>query len=197
MVVPNQEPKKPAKPRKPTNPKKLAKPGKSSERSFPVPVPASAAAFQIINPDAAGIDVHSNMHMVCVPADRDANPVRQFGANTADLQKIVAWLKKCRIKTIALESTGVYWIALFELIESEGFEVNLVEPGQLSRCGAPPRRTYSTRSGSNGCTPMVSCVRRFGLRIRCWHCVPTGGSGRCRCATPPVTSSTCRRPWSK
>ena len=139
MVVPNQEPKKPAKPRKPTNPKKLAKPGKSSERSFPVPVPASAAALQIINPDAAGIDVHSNMHMVCVPADRDANPVRQFGANTADLQKIVAWLKKCRIKTIALESTGVYWIALFELIESEGFEVNLVEPGQLSRCGARPK----------------------------------------------------------
>ncbi len=137
MVAPNQEPKKPAKPRKPTDPKKLAKPGKSSERSFPVPVPASAAALQIINPDAAGIDVHSNMHMVCVPADRDANPVRQFGANTADLQEIVAWLKKCRIKTIALESTGVYWIALFELLESEGFEVNLVEPGQLSRCGTP------------------------------------------------------------
>ncbi len=127
MVVPNQEPKKPA------------KPGKSSERSFPVPVPASAAALDVINPDAAGIDVHSNMHMVCVPADRDADPVRQFGANTADLHEIVAWLKKCRIKTIALESTGVYWIALFELLESEGFEVHLVEPGQLSRCGARPK----------------------------------------------------------
>ncbi len=127
MVVPNQEPKKPA------------KPGKSSERSFPVPVPASAAALNVINPDAAGIDVHSNMHMVCVPADRDADPVRQFGANTADLHEIVAWLKKCRIKTIALESTGVYWIALFELLESEGFEVHLVEPGQLSRCGARPK----------------------------------------------------------
>jgi len=79
------------------------------------------------------------MHMVCVPADRDANPVRQFGANTADLQEIVAWLKKCRIKTVALESTGVYWIPLFELLESEGFEVYLVEPGQLSRCGARPK----------------------------------------------------------
>ncbi|MGO9997168.1 MAG: IS110 family transposase [Acetobacteraceae bacterium] len=104
-----------------------------------MPVPASAAALNIINPDAAGIDVHSDMHMVCVPADRDANPVRQFGANTADLQEIVAWLKKCRIKTIALESTGVYWIPLFELLESEGFEVNLAEPGQLSRCGARPK----------------------------------------------------------
>jgi transposase len=133
MVVPNQEPKKPAKPKKPT------KPRKSRERSVPVPVPASAAALSIINPDAAGIDVHSNMHMVCVPADRDANPVRQFGANTADLHELAAWLKKCGIKTIALESTGVYWIPLFELLESQGFEVNLVEPGQLSRCGARPK----------------------------------------------------------
>jgi len=133
MLVPYEEPKKPAKRHKPTSPKK------APQRSLPVPVPASTAALSVINPDAAGIDVHSNMHMVCVPADRDANPVRQFGANTADLQEIAAWLKKCRVKTIALESTGVYWIALFELLEAEGFEVNLVEPGQLSRCGARPK----------------------------------------------------------
>jgi transposase len=95
--------------------------------------------LSLVNPDAAGIDVHSDMHMVCVPADRDANPVRQFGANTADLQEIAAWLKKCGVKTIALESTGIYWIPLLELLESEGFEVWLVEPGQLSRCGARPK----------------------------------------------------------
>ena len=133
MVVPHEEPKTPRKPKTST------RRSKPRDRSLPVPVPTSPAALTIINPDAAGIDVHSNMHMVCVPADRDANPVRQFGANTVDLHEIVAWLKKCRIKTIALESTGVYWIALFELLESEGFEVNLVEPGQLSRCGARPK----------------------------------------------------------
>jgi transposase len=133
MVGPNQEPKKPAKR------KKSIKSAKSPERSLPVPVPTSTAALNVINPDAAGIDVHSNMHMVCVPADRDANPVRQFGANTADLHEIVAWLKKCCVRTVALESTGVYWIPLFELLESEGFEVKLVEPGQLSRCGARPK----------------------------------------------------------
>ena len=133
MVVPNEEPKKP---RKPKNP---AKPKKSRERSLPVPVPASSAGLSVVNPDAAGIDVHSNMHMVCVPADRETISVRQFGANTADLQEIAAWLKKCRVKTVALESTGVYWIPLFELLESEGFEVYLVEPGQLSRCGARPK----------------------------------------------------------
>ena len=139
MVVPNDEPKGPTKSKTPAKPKTSAKPRESRERSLPVPVPASAAGLNVINPDAAGIDVHSNMHMVCVPADRDANPVRQFGANTADLQEIVAWLKKCCIKTVALESTGVYWIPLFELLESEDFEVNLVEPGQLSRCGARPK----------------------------------------------------------
>ena len=50
-------------------------------------------------------------------------------------------MKKCRVRTVALESTGVYWIPLFELLEAEGFEVKLVEPGQLSRCDAAPRRT--------------------------------------------------------
>jgi transposase len=133
MVLPNEEPKKSRKPKKP------GKPNKSRASSLPVPVHASSAPLTLVNPDAAGIDVHSDMHMVCVPADRDASPVRQFGANTADLQEIAAWLKKCRVTTVALESTGVYWIPLFELLESEGFQVNLVEPGQLSRCGARPK----------------------------------------------------------
>jgi transposase len=133
MVVPNKEPKKPTKPRKPAQRKK------SPQRSRPVPVSASTDGLTVVNPDAAGIDVHSDMHMVCVPADRDTNPVRQFGANTVDLQEIAAWLKKCRVTTVALEATGVYWIPLFELLESEGFLVFLVEPGQLSRCGARPK----------------------------------------------------------
>ena len=133
MVVPNQEPKKSTRRQKPT------KSNKPRDKSLPVPVTASSAPLNVVNPDAAGIDVHSNMHMVCVPADRDPNPVRQFGANTADLHQIVAWLKECRVKTVALESTGVYWIPLFELLESEGFEVHLVEPGQLSRCGVRPK----------------------------------------------------------
>ena len=131
MVVPNQEPKQPDKRKKPAKPQQ--------SRSVPVPVPAATPELPITNPNAAGIDVHCNMHMVCVPADRDANRVRQFGANTADLREIVAWLKECRITTVALESTGVYWIPLFELLESEGFQVSLVEPGQLSHCGARPK----------------------------------------------------------
>jgi transposase len=133
MVVPNEEPKKSTRRRNSTKTKE------PRDRSYPVPVTASPAPLKLVNPDAAGIDVHSNMHMVCVPADRDPNPVRQFGANTVDLHQIAAWLKACGVKTVALESTGVYWIPLFELLESEGFEVHLVEPGQLSRCGARPK----------------------------------------------------------
>ena len=140
MSVPHDEPKPPTEPSQSGRPKQPAKPHKPRGRSIPVPVPASPSALTVVHPDAAGIDVHSDMHMVCVPADRDADRVRQFGANTADLQEIVAWLKKCRVTTIALESTGVYWIPLFELLESEGFQVSLIEPGQLSRCGASQDR---------------------------------------------------------
>ncbi|HJY87413.1 MAG TPA: IS110 family transposase [Candidatus Acidoferrales bacterium] len=96
-------------------------------------------ALSVQHPHAAGIDVHSDMHMVCVPADRDPQPVRRFGANTCDLEAIADWLKQCGVTTVALESTGVYWIPLLELLESRGFEVWLVEPGQLSHCGARPK----------------------------------------------------------
>jgi transposase len=133
MIVRNEEPEKPR------SLQKSSKPKKSRPTSLPVPVDVSTAPLELLNPNAAGIDVHSDMHVVCVPADRDEHPIRQFGANTADLAEIAAWLKICRVTTVALESTGVYWIPLFELLESEGFEVNLVEPGQLSRCGARPK----------------------------------------------------------
>ncbi len=103
----------------------------------------------VLHPHAAGIDVHSDMHMVCVPAERvdpaedkpDGLPanVRCFGANSCDLRAIADWLKECGVTTVAMESTGVYWIPLYELLESCGFEVWLVEPGQLSRCGARPK----------------------------------------------------------
>jgi transposase len=95
--------------------------------------------LSVQHPHAAGIDVHSDMHMVCVSADRDPEPVRRFGANTCDLQAIADWLKQCGVTTVALESTGVYWIPLLELLEARGFEVWLVEPGQLSHCGARPK----------------------------------------------------------
>jgi transposase len=98
-----------------------------------------AASMPIVHPDAAAIDVHSDNHVVCVPADRDTPNVRTFGANSCDLLQIADWLKRCGITTVAIESTGIYWIPLFELLEAQGFEVCLIEPGQASRCGARPK----------------------------------------------------------
>ena len=66
--------------------------------------------FAIMHPDAAGIDVGSEVHYVCVPQDRDKQPIKKFSCFTEGLIAMSDWLKKCHIKTIAMESTGVYWI---------------------------------------------------------------------------------------
>lgn len=85
------------------------------------------------NPDAAGVDIGSTSIHVCVPADRDQEFIRKFGTFTADLIDILKWLKECRIRTIAMEATGVYWIPLYELLDENGFEVFLVNPRDLKR----------------------------------------------------------------
>jgi len=79
--------------------------------------------LQIVNPDAAGIDVSATEMQVCVPEDRDGDNNRRFGTFTCDLHYISEWLKDCGIKTVAMESTGVYWIPLFERLVADGFDV--------------------------------------------------------------------------
>lgn len=82
--------------------------------------------FAEINPNAAGLDIGSAEIWACVPVDRDAQPVRAFGTFTPDLEALADWLQACRIETVALESTGVYWIPVYELLEARGFQVYLV-----------------------------------------------------------------------
>src|ERR1700694_3246220 len=96
------------------NPSISLKPGKSR------------VALTITHPNAAGIDIGSGSHFVAVPPDRDDEPVREFPSFTVDLNALADWLKACGVDTIAMESTGVYWIPLFELLESRGFTVLLV-----------------------------------------------------------------------
>jgi transposase len=79
-----------------------------------------------VHRDAAGIDVGNGSHFVAVPPDRDPEPVREFGCWTADLQRMADWLKGCGIQTVAMQSTGVYWIALHDVLEQRGFQVYLV-----------------------------------------------------------------------
>jgi transposase len=100
---------------------------------------ATTRHLPIVQPDAAGIDVGSAEHFVAVPADRDPSPVRRFAAFTADLNRLADWLATCRVKTVAMEATGVYWIPLFELLESRGFEVILADPRQTKAVKGRPK----------------------------------------------------------
>lgn len=84
------------------------------------------AALTITHPNAAGVDIGSAAHYVAVPPDRDDEPVREFPSFTTDLVAIADWLSACGVDTVAMESTGVYWIPLYELLESRGFTVLLV-----------------------------------------------------------------------
>ena len=83
--------------------------------------------LEIMNRDAAGIDVGNESHFVSVPADRDPQPIREFGSWTAALEEMAQWLKQCRIRTVVMQSTGVYWIALHDVLQRHGLEVNLVD----------------------------------------------------------------------
>jgi transposase len=82
--------------------------------------------FELTHPNSAGIDIGASSHYAAVPSDRDDQPIREFSCYTADLNDLADWLTSCGIDTVAMESTGVYWIPLFELLEARGFTVYLV-----------------------------------------------------------------------
>jgi transposase len=98
----------------------------------------SCTEISPVHANAAAIDIGATLYVAAGGPDRDPEPVRSFGLSPGK-HRLADWFKQCGVSTVAMESTGVYWIPLFELLESEGFEVNLVEPGQLSRCGARPK----------------------------------------------------------
>src|SRR5919199_1770121 len=89
----------------------------------PPTVPASPAlsdALQICHPHAAGIDIGEAEHWVAVPPGCAPQPVRRFGTFTADLDALADWLIDCGVTTVAMESPGVYWIPLFDLLAARG-----------------------------------------------------------------------------
>ena len=99
------------------------------------------AKLELINPNAAGIDIGADFHYVAIPKGRDpkGKDVRNFGTFTADLYALAHWLKECQIETVAMESTSVYWIPLFEILDSEGIAANLVNPQFIKN--VPGRKT--------------------------------------------------------
>jgi transposase len=87
---------------------------------------AAVDSLTVINPNAAGIDIGVDEIWVSVPEDRTDDPVRRFASHTPDLRALAEWLKACGVRSVAMESTGVYWIPLYEILEACGFEVYLV-----------------------------------------------------------------------
>lgn len=99
----------------------------------------SKGGLPVINPRAAGIDVGSRIHVAAVGADRAADPVRTFCTFTDDLYALGAWFREAGVTSVAMESTGVYWIPVFEVLEALGFDVILVNAREAK--SVPGRKT--------------------------------------------------------
>jgi transposase len=129
-----------------------------------------------INPHAAGIDVGANFHLVAIPEERAEEHIRKFGPFTSDLQQMADWLIEQHITSVVMESTGVYWIPVFQILESRGLEVKLVNaahvknlPGRksdVSDCQwLQQLHTFGLLNGSFRPKDQV-CVLRSFLRLR-------------------------------
>ena len=141
------------------------------------PLPVLSDALQACHPHAAGIDIGEAEHWVAVPPGCDPQPVRRFGTFTVDLDALADWLIDCGVTTVAMESTGVYWIPLFELLEARGFQVLLIDPRQAKRAPGRPKtdrldcqwlqrlHTYGLLAGAFRPEAQV-CVLRNYLRHR-------------------------------
>lgn len=137
---------------------------------------AGKNVLERINLNAAGIDIGANFHLVALPEDRAEENVRKFGPFTSDLHQLADWLTEHHIETVVMESTGVYWIPVFQILEQRGFEVKLVNaahvknlPGRqsdVSDCQwLQQLHTYGLLNGSFRPKDEV-CILRSFLRLR-------------------------------
>ena len=156
-----------------------------------------AAPLALTHPNAAGIDIGSASHFVAVPPDRDDEPVREFRSFTAELERLADWLAECGIDTVAMESTGVYWIPLFELLDARGFTVLLVNARHVKNVTRPQVRrarlpvaaaAHELRPAARGLPP-----GRRGVRA-----ARPGAPARDDPAhAVALRCSTCKRPWCR
>jgi transposase len=134
--------------------------------------PDAPAAWPLVHPAAAGLDIGAERIWACVPATQDPTPVRSFGTFTPDLEALADWLIACQITTVAMESTGVYWIPIYDLLEARGLQAVLVNahhlkivPGRKSDvqdCQWIQRlHTYGLLQGSFRPTAELSVLRAY------------------------------------
>jgi transposase len=156
-------------------------------------VAAADPGLSIVNPNAAGIDVGNASHFAAVPPDRDPNPVREFGFWTADLHQMAEWLVSCGIDTVAMQSTGVYWIPLYDILEQHGLRVVLVNARHTQN--VPGRKTDVQE-----CQWLMK-LHTYGLLRDSFRLAQnmegvrtvSGGCGAGTWKRPPAACSICRR----
>ena len=119
----------------------------------------SAAELSRVNFGAAGVDVGAGSHFAAVPENSCEQPVREFGAFTADLYLMADWLAECGVETVAMESTGVYWIPLFGVLEERGFQVMLVDPRRIKN--VPGRKSDVLDCQCSSSYIPTACFRRL------------------------------------
>jgi Transposase IS116/IS110/IS902 family./Transposase. len=135
---------------------------------------SGSPGLEVVHRDAAGIDIGSRQHYVAVGPDRASQPVRVFECFTTDLHRLAAWLTECRIRTVVMQSTGVYWIPVYDVLEQHGFDVWLVNardtrnlPGRKSDVQESQwllkLHTYGLLRKSFRPTPEIRAVRT------CWR----------------------------
>jgi hypothetical protein len=127
----------------------------------------------MVFPNAAGIDVGASSHWVAVPRHATGDPVREFGAVTDDLNAMADWLLACGVDTVALESTGVYWIPVYEVLEQRGLKVWLVDARQMKY--VPGRK-----SDIQDCQWLQKLMSLGFLRRRAFICRNRRSAGRAR-----------------
>jgi transposase len=105
--------------------------------------------LEMVHPDAAGVDIGNESHYVAVPPIRDLQPVRRFGCTTAELKTMADWLKQCGIQTVAMQSTGVYWIAVYDILEQAGLEVYLVNARETKNLPGRKSDVQESQTGTD------------------------------------------------
>lgn len=158
---------------------------------------AVSRMLPLLHPDAAGLDIGAEEIFVAVPADRAADSVRSFGTFTRDLHVLADWLQACHVTTVAMESTGVYWIPVYQILERRGLQVFLVNAQHVKNL--PGRK-----SDVSDCQ-WIQYLHSVGLLkasfrpplMKSASSVPFGGIAKASCRWQPNTSCICKRRSAK
>lgn len=138
---------------------------------MPKIMPTDPQNLTRMNPGAAALDIGSTMHMAAVNRESDDMPIRAFGTFTHDLHDLATWFRCCGVTSVAMGSTGVYWIPAFEILEQHGFEVILVNARYTKMCRAG-RPMSVMRRGFANYIPTACCAEAFVRRHRLLRCEP-------------------------